>query len=216
MKLTKIFGLIVLAMLICIACKNSAKSEKSENKTTTYDSIEEISGHYYEKGVGDYPLKLVRANSKIGFICEIKEIFPCIFDSVVEAKSDNRGVYFVDSYNGNYYAKVKQNGKWGLIDKDNNIVINFEYDGIKFTSTGLDDWHYFYEGRISVKKGKFWSVVDKNGLNHIPFEYDDVEIWSEGKVCVKKNGKWGLVDSLGKQLVPIEHKYAMDAGNFHY
>jgi hypothetical protein len=133
-----------------------------------------------------------------------------VFDEV----SVGGGLWFL-SQDG--YCAVKQNGKWGLVDKDNKVVVNFEYDGIKFTSTGLEDWRYFSEeGFLSVQKGKFWSVINRNGLNHIPFEYDDVEIWSEGNVCVKRNGKWGLLDSLGKQLVPIEHKYAMDAGNYIY
>lgn len=150
-----------------------------------------------------------------GFVNEKgKLIIPMMYDDILvsEKISVDDGLWF---FSQDGYCAVKKNGEWGLIDKDNNMVINFEYDGIKFTSSGLDDWRYFSDGFLPVQKGKFWSVVNQDGLNHIPFEYDDVEIWSDGNVCVKRNDKWGLLDSLGGQLVPIEHKCAMDAGNFY-
>jgi len=151
-----------------------------------------------------------------GFLDEKGEVVvPIMYDDILvsEEVSVESGLWF---FSQDGYCAVKKNGKWGLIDKDKNIIVNFEYDGIKFTSSGLDDWRYFSDGFLAVQKGKYWSVVNKNGLNHIPFEFDAVEIWSEGNVCVKRNSKWGLLDSTGKQLVPIEHKNAMDAGNFIY
>jgi hypothetical protein len=71
----------------------------------------------------------------------------------------------------------------------------------------LGVWRYFSEdGFLTVQKGKFWSVINNEGKNHIPFQYDEVIPGWEGKIFVRKNDKWGLLDSLGKQLVPIEHK----------
>lgn len=151
-----------------------------------------------------------------GFLNEKGEVVvSMIYDDILVSNevSVDDGLWF---FSQDGYCAVKKNGKWGLVDNENNIVVNFEYDGIKYTSSGLDDWRYFSDGFLTVQKGNFWSVINKNGLNHIPFEYDNVEIWSEGNVCVKRNNKWGLLDSLGRQLVPIEHKNAMDAGNFIY
>lgn len=158
----------------------------------------------------------VRKDKLWGFLNIKGEIIvPLMYDDILvfNEVSVNGGLWF---FSQDGFCAVMKNGKWGLIDKQNKTVVNFEYDGIKFTSSGLDDWRYFSEGFLSVQKGKFWSVINKAGSNNIPFEYDDVVMWSEGNVCIKSNNKWGLLDSLGRQLVPIVHKNAMDAGNFNY
>ncbi len=151
-----------------------------------------------------------------GFLNEVGEVVvPMDYEDILVSNqvSVGGGLWYL-SQDG-FYAVMK-NGKWGLIDKANNVVTNFKYDSIKFTSSGLDEWSYFSEGYLTVRIGEFWSVINKDGVNHIPFEYDDVEIWSEGNICIKKNGKWGLLDSLGRQLVSIEHGHAKDAGNYIY
>jgi len=158
----------------------------------------------------------VMKDSLWGFLNEAGEIsIPLMYEDIqiINTASIYEGLWF---FSQDGYCALKKNGSWGLIDRGNNIVTHFKYDSIKFTSRSLDEWRYFSDGFLSVRIGKFWSVVNKDGVNHIPFEYDDVEIWSEGNVCVKRNGKWGLLDSLGRQLVSIEHEYAMDAGNYLY
>ena len=182
MKLVKTFGLIVFAMLIGIACNNSTQSKKSDNQTTAYDSIEVTNHWYYQEDGSWQQLKLVRANGKIGFLDRNgKELFPCIFDSIVDVKGSGMPdgkwahAYFTSSYDGNRYAKVKKDGKWGLITINGEIAISCIYDDI-------------YEFKYS-ERFRF------DGSSLIDF-WDD-----EGKTAVvKKNGKWGLINTKGEVL----------------
>lgn len=51
------------------------------------------------------------------------------------------------------YAK-KQNGKWGFVDKNNNKIINYEYDFV----TELNKY-----GFAGIKKNGKWGVINKEG-----------------------------------------------------
>jgi hypothetical protein len=73
-------------MLIGIACRNSSQ-RKSDNQTiTTYDSVEDTND-WYNDGDDSKRLKLINANGKTVFLYENgEELFPCIFDSIVNVK----------------------------------------------------------------------------------------------------------------------------------
>ena len=227
------FELITLAMLIGTACNNSASSKKSDDKTiTTYDSIEETTDWYWcEDDNNAKPLKLVRANDKIGFLHENgEELFPCIFDSIVDVQNyryemvngkytpTEKG-YFTNNYrdNSKYYAKAKQDGKWGLIIMSGEIAIPCIYDDIyefdyrktnKMEGPYIDFWSYSQKGneRMAVVKmnGK-WGLINIKGETVADFIYEEffipqVNLFFDGIATAKKNGKWGFLDSSGSPI----------------
>lgn len=235
MKQVKTFGSITLAMIIGVACSNSASHKKIDNQTitTTYDSIEETVDWYWYKDSDDSkPLKLVRANGKIGFLYENgEELFPCTFDSVVDVKSDDgyqtiNGKYiqtkvghFTYSYrdNSNCYAKVKQNGKWGLITMDGKIAIPCIYDDIyefdyrkanAMEGPYIDFWSYSQqenERMAVVKKDGKWGLVNKKGEIVADFIYEEffipqIDLFFNGIATAKKDRKWGFIDRKGKPI----------------
>jgi hypothetical protein len=238
-------------MVIGIACGNSASSRKSENETTANDSIgatvahevtphfccqatvndsiEEINDWYwYGEDKESKPLKLVRANGKIGFLKDDgEELFPCIFDSVVDVQNygykmvngeytlTKKG-YFTYAYrdNSNCYAKVKQNNKWGLITMDGKLAIPFVYDDIyefDYTKTARMEGPYIefwsYETAI-VKKNDKWGLINTKGEVVADFIYEEffipqVNLFFNDIATAKKDGKWGFLNKQGDPVTPF-------------
>ena len=59
-------------------------------------------------------------------------------------------------------ARVKQNNKYGYIDKTGKIVIQPQFD----------EANAFYEGLASVEKNKKWGYIDKTGKIVIQPQFD--------------------------------------------
>jgi hypothetical protein len=91
-------------------------------------------------------LAAVALNGAVGFINQSGEnVIPFIYD----VDFDNR--YNYAFYGG--FANVRHGGKWGVIDVENNIVINFLYDGfIENRNAGF---------RYALRDGKKWSIDTK-------------------------------------------------------
>lgn len=128
-------------------------------------------------------------------------------DSYLSVKQNNQyGVYSVyegkeiitTKYDGitmlEPWIMAKQNGGWGLIDAEENVIVPFKYDDIKKLNSS-----YF-----AVKNYKSWGTVSsKTGEEVIAPKYDKIEYGRLNYLKVKLNGKWGAVDYTGKLVVPI-------------
>ena len=83
--------------------------------------------------------------------------------------------------------KVKKNGKWGVINFDNKILVPFEYDSIKF----LGHWNRLKVKLWVVEKNAVFGVVDENNTIFVPFEYKGIShlsgnnLWVEGENKVR-------------------------------
>lgn len=76
-------------------------------------------------------------------------------------------------------------GKWGLIDKNGNVLVKPE----------LDDVIYFGDDNYaSASKNGNDGIIDKSGKVIIPFEYEDTRLISGDKAVLKKNGIAYLYD----------------------
>ena len=74
------------------------------------------------------------------------------------------------------YAAVRQNGKWGFVDKDGTVVIPLQYEDARSFSNGL----------AAVKKGKKWGFVDLENNMVIAPQFEDVRDFnSSGNVFVE-------------------------------
>ena len=58
-----------------------------------------------------------------------------------------------DIFKNNIFAK-KENGKWGYVDKNGNIVIDFKYE----MTTNINEYGYG-----AIKENGKWGVIDSNG-----------------------------------------------------
>lgn len=97
--------------------------------------------------------------------------------------------------------RIKDDGRfYGVVGKNNAIVVPFEYDEIIRT---------FSSGLINVCKNDKWGCLDLEGNMVIPLVYDYIYPFGEGSNCVTQvrlGGKWGLINKLGEIVVPIIHE----------
>lgn len=113
--------------------------------------------------------------------CDLKEILKGIISEVNSEKAyiklwteDNYGYYNLsgeklnskDVLTNNNLFLSKQNGKYGFIDKQGNIVVDYIYDDAK------EQNEYGY---ISVKKDGLWGSLDKKGnmVSEIKYNLED-------------------------------------------
>ncbi len=134
---------------------------------------------------------------------------------------------------------VECEGKWGMVDKDAQVLIPCRYDGVAFlentdnkivriyikepkyglidtlgelrVSAVYDELGSFSDGRLAVKRKGMWGFVDRDGLEVIPCRFKEVSNFSEGLATVKLGRYWGFIDKLGN--VEIDFKYKK-TGNF--
>ena len=134
-----------------------------------------------------------------------------------------------------YYLPHKQlylarkDKKWGLIDKDQKIVIPFQYRlfmktvqqyyvvekedkfGILDADLNLliplvyeDLLCYKLDHCLAKKEGK-WGVIDGQGKTIVPHEYRDIEYSSDETYLASKDYKWGLINQANEVLMPFEY-----------
>ncbi|MBQ9184159.1 MAG: WG repeat-containing protein [Neisseriaceae bacterium] len=121
---------------------------------------------------------------------------------------DTQGNIISDKYDfiGNIdygFAKIKQQDKYGLMDKNGKIIIPCEYDDI-LTLTKEPDL-------IAVKKNNAWGFVDKNNHTVIPFVYEQVWHFHNGLAKIRNNQQYGMIDLTGKIIIPTQYQWLSDA-----
>ena len=87
-----------------------------------------------------------------------------------------------DVYPNNTLYVAKNDGKYGLVNRDGTLVVSYQYDDI----TEQNEYGY-----VAVKKDGKWGVIDQYGNNVVDpkFELSDVS-----SICVV--GKWHLVENV--------------------
>ena len=97
-------------------------------------------------------------------------------------------------------AAVKQNDKWGFIDRTGKLLIDYQFDDVSYG---------FSEGYAAVRKGKRWGFIDKNGKTVINYQYDEATRFKEGKAAVMRNTtsgrRWAYINK--KNDVIIEYDF---------
>ncbi len=97
-------------------------------------------------------------------------------------------------------APVKQNGKWGVIDKDGHFVVPPTY---KDTGPSYND------GLLAVKDNKNrWGFIDGAGQVVVPLQYKEVSpTFNEGYAAVENDKKlWGFIDKKGNVTIEPQYK----------
>ena len=124
---------------------------------------------------------------------------------------------------------IRDNGRYGYINKSGLVVIKPQFEDAYNFSEGLarisvqhkygyidkkgkiviepvfDDAGDFMEGLARVSIDNKYGFIDKNGKAAIPLEYEVVSEFSEGLAGIYAQGKWGFINNRG--AVVIQPKY---------
>lgn len=89
-------------------------------------------------------------------------------------------------------------GKWGFIDKNGHLAIEFIYDNVSD----------FINGYAVVKiKGKY-GIIDRNNKLITKRWYKDLSPFTEGFApYTKDNKKWGFLDCNGNEAIPATYEF---------
>lgn len=93
------------------------------------------------------------------------------------------------------YTKVKINGKWGVLDLSNNIIITPQYETLFYLGNN------FWEISINNKKG----IIDTLGNIILPTIYDELDSINDTHILAVKDSKYGVVDFSGKIIIPFHY-----------
>lgn len=95
-------------------------------------------------------------------------------------------------------ALVRENGKFGFIDKSGAYVIEPQFDRAKS----------FSQQYAAVEKDKKWGFINTSGEWVIQPEYNKVKYFNSGYVLVLKDDNWQYIDAEGNKLeTPLTDKY---------
>jgi len=106
-------------------------------------------------------------------------------------------------------ARVVLNGKCGIINKLNEIVVSFEYEII---GSFIDVAANKKIARIS--KSGSWGYINTTGKVIVEPKYDYCVDFSEGLACVVKNSRFGFVNEYGREVIPLIFDYVFDEPKF--
>ena len=104
-------------------------------------------------------------------------------------------------------------GEYGVIDKNNNVVIPFEYSFL---------WCFDKSGMCKAAKYDKLGIIDRNNNVIIPFEYKGLHLFDKsGLASAQKydydyftHGKWGCIDKNNAVVIPFEYDDAMSFNEF--
>lgn len=113
--------------------------------------------------------------------------------------------------------RLKKNGKWGIVDINNKIIVPFKYDGLFGSGDGfIQDNEIFVvpsadetwkpQGLAYIKNNEKWGLINiKTGKETMPCIYDRLRYYDKNIIKVTKNGKSGIINSKGDVVVPFEY-----------
>lgn len=88
---------------------------------------------------------------------------------------------------------VRQNNKWGIINRQQNTVISPRYN----------DASSFDEHGISIiKKDSLYGLVNVQGRELTPIQYELIMPFQEDRAVVKRGGRLGFITVDGREIIP--------------
>ena len=185
-----------------------------------------VSRKVFEKMYDCIDDTIVVENQKYGIFCAMKDgrcgciskdgntVLPFLFDGTdvfydkIIAKKDDKfsildsNLNVIDVYDNviceeSLLLSVVKDGKIGVIDKDNNIIIPIDYD----------DLNIFKNGVIALNKNKKWGFVNLNNKFSTPFIYDGIINSNGNYVFALKDLKCGALDLFGNTVIPFNYNY---------
>lgn len=91
---------------------------------------------------------------------------------------------------------VKRKGKWGFINRANQLVIPATYD-----------YAESFNGTVAlVQEMSLYGAIDKSGVKIIETGYNNIEIAMNGYMIVNNGALYGIVSSKGEVVVPMIYR----------
>lgn len=143
---------------------------------------------YDHIGATERPIFSVRKEDKWGFIDSVGSVIvPIVYENV--------GIFGNSNVVG-----AKLNGKWGLINENDDVILNFNYDKVNQYSD--------LENLIFMQKDSKWELFNDKGIQVLPNKFDEITIsfFASGRF-VKENGKWGKINEFGEIIMPIKYDF---------
>ena len=115
------------------------------------------------------------------------------FKEIILAKYNH-----TSSYNNGLFI-VELDGKWGAVDKDDKIMIPFDYESLQY----LDD-----SGYLQADKKSGEGFIDKTGKELIPFIYYQLSNFHENLAIfsnMQEDGKYGVINRRGEIIVQPQY-----------
>ena len=100
-------------------------------------------------------------------------------------------------------AWVKKNGKWGMINKKGQFVLEPVYSSPEYMLHNEQlELEGFHDGLVLVTKHNKYGYADTNGKLVVPCNYTNGQSFCNGLAAVQKKGKIFFIDRTGKQTTP--------------
>lgn len=96
-----------------------------------------------------------------------------------------------EAEDGFYIAK--KNGKFGIININNDVITNFIYDTFERIFFGDNDYY------VAGKNGKI-GIINLYGRAIVPFIFKEIDIYGDDFGKARFNGKYGLINEEGNPL----------------
>ncbi len=167
----------------------------------------------YEINMG---LIAVGKDDKIGYINTKGElVIPLIYESInnPDNKYDESWVNAPSSYG----IIVKKDGKFGIIDRDNKVILPFEYGELSgFDDSGTGLYHQYSDTIDEYDEGELleWGIIDYIGKK-IPLSdkyegtignFSSYDGFREELLGVGDyNNKYGFINKKGEVVIPLEY-----------
>ncbi len=147
-----------------------------------YDNIT----YYIDSFTPERPFTAFQKNKLTGVFDEKgKEIIPPLYEEI-------------DLYDSRDNIVAKKAGKYGVIDLQHKIIINFDYDLIEKVYTESEMY-------IRLTKNNKQGVGSKTGELLLPVIYDEIgqfTLASKLLMGVKKKDTWGYINAKNKMVIP--------------
>ncbi len=159
------FGLINLHGDMVLAPKYTYMGKFQGNKALVYN------GENYQYGIINDEGKEISLGGKTWGVIDGREYV-----------DGNDQVIFKEPYCLNDHSNDKllsvwgKNGKWGFVDNDRKLVVDYEYDEVKRFSDGL----------AAVRKLNKWGFIDETGKLVIDCQYYSAESFNNGLAVVTR------------------------------
>lgn len=120
--------------------------------------------------------------------------------------------HFAHEFYSQNYAVVMKGGYYGVINKNGEAVVPFEYHNMLYGGT------YEADKYIVVTKYRKRGVINLNNEIVIPIEYDHIFQYGPNVFRVRLGRKYGLINDKGEVVVPIVYdsleRMGRDSGIF--
>ena len=80
----------------------------------------------------------------------------------------------------------------------------------------IEEPSFFSQGYAVVGVNGLYGVIDKRGVEIVPFIYDEIELLENSLILVSLNGLYGLLNRDGSIRHPVEYTQVVDIDSFYY